>query len=85
MAPALDRSEQRDASRSKVASLRGYGWGRPAVAASPWRAGIFPGSGGRRAAVLARWLGGILQALSVRSIACALHCLWEEDRDSLGI
>lgn len=81
----LVRGEQRDASGSKAVSLGGSGWGRAALVTSDWRAGIFPAGGGKRGPVLVRWLCGILQALNVRLIVCALHCLGEEARDSSGL
>lgn len=80
------RGEQRDASGGQAVSQGGRGWGRGAPVTSQPGAGIFRGGGWKRGPVLVRWLCGILQALKVRLIACALRlCWWEEGRDSLGL
>lgn len=57
----------------------------PQLVTSSPESGHLAKGGGRRGPVLVRWLCGILRALNMRLIVYALHGLWEEARDSLGL
>lgn len=61
----------------------GDGWDGTSVAAAGWTVDIGLRAAGNEYLLLP--FCGVLEALSVRLIVCALHCLWEEARDSLGL